>query len=301
MSNTLILKRSASPNAVPTDTQLTYGELAINYLDGNLFYKNYNDQVVTIASNKFVSVSGNITGGNLISSGLITTSSNIAGGNITISGVVSATGNITGNNVVAGNNLTAGNVISGGIVSSTGNIIGNNFLTFGQVSASGNVSGDYILGNASQMTGVVAFKTITVPSYPNLVANTSGVLNIEAGPNVFISTDSANGTLFIDAATVSGLWTTGGTMGLITEAPTEFYDFDTVTVAAGTFYDLGFIVSGGIVWPSQFKLPAAAVFDLPPGAPAGSMVFVTDAAGGSIPAFSDGINWRRVDDRNIIA
>ena len=199
MSNTLILKRSASPNAVPTDTQLTYGELAINYLDGNLFYKNYNDQVVTIASNKFVSVSGNITGGNLISSGLITTSSNIAGGNITISGVVSATGNITGNNVVAGNNLTAGNVISGGIVSSTGNIIGNNFLTFGQVSASGNVSGDYILGNASQMTGVVAFKTIAVPSYPNLVANTSGVLNIEAGPNVFISTDSANGTLFIDA------------------------------------------------------------------------------------------------------
>jgi len=33
----------------------------------------------------------------------------------------------------------------------------------------------------------------------------------------------------------------------------------------------------------------------------GSMIFVTDEVGGSIPAFSDGTNWRRVTDRAIVS
>lgn len=33
----------------------------------------------------------------------------------------------------------------------------------------------------------------------------------------------------------------------------------------------------------------------------GAMVMVTDEVGGYVPAFSDGTNWRRVTDRNIIA
>ena len=33
----------------------------------------------------------------------------------------------------------------------------------------------------------------------------------------------------------------------------------------------------------------------------GRMVYVSDEAGGSIPAFSDGTNWRRVTDRAIIS
>jgi hypothetical protein len=34
---------------------------------------------------------------------------------------------------------------------------------------------------------------------------------------------------------------------------------------------------------------------------AGRMIMVTDEVGGYIPAFSDGTNWRRVTDRNIIS
>ena len=37
------------------------------------------------------------------------------------------------------------------------------------------------------------------------------------------------------------------------------------------------------------------------GAPEGSQVFVTNEVGGSIPAFWDGTNWRRVTDRAIIS
>ena len=34
---------------------------------------------------------------------------------------------------------------------------------------------------------------------------------------------------------------------------------------------------------------------------AGAMVYCTDESGGSIPAFYDGTNWRRVSDRAIVS
>lgn len=34
---------------------------------------------------------------------------------------------------------------------------------------------------------------------------------------------------------------------------------------------------------------------------AGGMIFVTNETGGAVPAFSDGINWRRVTDRVIVS
>jgi hypothetical protein len=35
--------------------------------------------------------------------------------------------------------------------------------------------------------------------------------------------------------------------------------------------------------------------------PLGKIIFVTDESGGSVPAFNDGTNWRRVTDRNIVS
>jgi hypothetical protein len=32
-----------------------------------------------------------------------------------------------------------------------------------------------------------------------------------------------------------------------------------------------------------------------------AMIFVTNEAGGAVPAFSDGVNWRRVTDRAVIS
>lgn len=49
------------------------------------------------------------------------------------------------------------------------------------------------------------------------------------------------------------------------------------------------------------KLPTFAVSTLPKATPAGQMVFVADEAGGAVPAFSDGTNWRRVTDRAIVS
>ncbi len=32
-----------------------------------------------------------------------------------------------------------------------------------------------------------------------------------------------------------------------------------------------------------------------------ALIFVSDEAGGGVPAFSDGTNWRRVTDRNVVS
>jgi hypothetical protein len=42
------------------------------------------------------------------------------------------------------------------------------------------------------------------------------------------------------------------------------------------------------------SLPSAANYT-------GSTIYVTDETGGSIPAFSDGTNWRRVSDLQVVS
>ena len=79
MTNTVLIKRSSTANAVPQAGNLQAGELAINYNDGNLFYKNASNVVTVIASNQFTSVSGNVTGGNIVTGGIVTATGNITG------------------------------------------------------------------------------------------------------------------------------------------------------------------------------------------------------------------------------
>ena len=49
MSNTILIKRSGTAAAVPSSGSISLGELAINYADGNLFYKNGTGDVKVIA------------------------------------------------------------------------------------------------------------------------------------------------------------------------------------------------------------------------------------------------------------
>jgi len=117
-----------------------------------------------------MSATGNATGGNLVTAGLATVTGNVQGGNIRTAGLVSATGNITGGNVLFGSgivsgtgNITGGNVLFGsGIVSGTGNITGGNVLFgSGRVSGVGNVSAGFFLGNGSQLTGLSSAVSVT--------------------------------------------------------------------------------------------------------------------------------------------
>lgn len=51
----------------------------------------------------------------------------------------------------------------------------------------------------------------------------------------------------------------------------------------------------------QVQLPSYVVATLPTAANAGGLVFVSDETGGAVPAFSDGTDWRRCTDRQIVS
>jgi len=97
-----------------------------------------------INSTSNITTTANISGGNLLTGGLIsatstiTSAANITGGNLLTSGLISVTGNITG-----AANITGGNMLTAGIISATGNITGGNVLT-GGLSISGNVIGNIL-------------------------------------------------------------------------------------------------------------------------------------------------------------
>lgn len=243
MTNTVLLKRSGVANSVPAAGNIALGELAINYADGNLFFKDGNSQVQLLTSSRFVSVVGNVTGGNVVS--------------------------------------------------------------LGSVSAIGNVSGNYILGNGSLLTGLTAsnsFASIDVVGSGVVVANSAGAtVNFVAGTGISIAADPGTDTVtFSGASTV--VWEVGGSLGYVWDAPATFYDFGLVTeVPATTFYDLGTVYISGVIYPNQLVLPSYTVAGLPSAATAAQFVYVTNEAGGPVPAFSDGTNWRRVTDRAIVS
>jgi hypothetical protein len=96
-----------------------------------------------------VNVTGNITGGNLLTPGVVTATGNVTGGNINTGGQVVAVGNVTGTGIVMSGNITGGNLLTGGRIVATGNIDANNVnavndLTAEHIYTTGNA---YIGGN----------------------------------------------------------------------------------------------------------------------------------------------------------
>jgi hypothetical protein len=194
-----------------------------------------------------MSLSGNITGGNVLSGGQISTSGNISGGNIigTIVGTIattsaSLTGNLTANNVLATTIVNAASH-TGSLVSVTGNVTAAT-----NISAIGNVIGSYILGNGASLTG------LTVTSSANSIANgtssisipvangagivtTGGVSNIA----VFLST----GVSITGTVTATGNVNTGSgvsAVGNVTAAGI------TTTGSGGTISGTGAVIGGTI-------------------------------------------------------
>jgi len=140
-----------------------------------------------------ITITGNVTGGNVVTSGLITATGNIGGGNINTAGLVTAIGNIRGGNLVTSgllsvtSNANIGNIGTAGVVTATGNIGGGNINTAGVVSATGNISG----GNLILTTGNIIY----TPRYGSFYSNatqTNPVANT-AMAMTFNNTNSANG------------------------------------------------------------------------------------------------------------
>jgi hypothetical protein len=231
MPNNIILKKSSTNDKVPLPGDLQYGELALNFADGNLFYKNSANAITTIASNKTVSVTGNVTGGNIVTSGIVSATSSLnTAGNInftnaeasdaakiyanvsgaTTSLVLEVADDLATDRIVLRHRYfaTANTVdmlsaqLSGNTeanVTVTGNLIATN-----QVIASGNITG----GNLNITGNIVDTGALTI------ITGASGNVSLAPnGTNVLVATTTGaniTGTLNATGNIIGGNITTAG-------------------------------------------------------------------------------------------
>lgn len=148
-----------------------------------------------------LTIQGNVSGGNINSSGGLEVSGNANLGNISTSGI-SASGNVS-----------SGNVISLGIISATGNLVGGNVVTNGFLSVIGNAT----VGNitTTRIDGTIVSVSGNI-SGANLVA--SGILSIQGSATVGNLISESNATIagFLSATgnVAGGNITTNGVLSV---------------------------------------------------------------------------------------
>jgi len=235
-------------NIVATISNVPGPSGAVLYNDGTgnvaatsgLLFDNSGPNVLTVqgsySATGGITATGNITGGNLSATnivGLLTTAAqtnitsvgtlssltvaaNVAGGNLTTGGQVSATGNIrTANYLFVGQDINvAGDVTATSYTGTSASLSGN--ITGGNLSAVGNISGNYILGNGSQLTGLIT-NTIQNGNSNVLVGSSAGnvSINVRGISPLAIFTPLGQTTTGIISATgtvTAGNIATGGTI-----------------------------------------------------------------------------------------
>ena len=279
---------------------------------------------VGAATGTSLSVTGNVTGGNVntggvvsatgnvdsgnVNTGIVSASGNVTGANLVTGGVVTATGNVTGGNLATGGlitvtgNVTGGNIITAGLISATGNVTGGNIITAGLISATGNVIGGNILGNGAGLSGINVFSNIAVTGGNACLADSiADTLTLTAGSGIVLIADAATDTITIaTAGSGQSVFDTGGDLGLITQVAVATEDLGLITAAVTESYDLGSIVTSGIIVADSLIVPTYTVSTLPSADPQAQIIFVSNETGGAVLAFSDGTNWRRCTDRAIV-
>lgn len=239
MTNKVLLKRSGTANSAPSAGNLLYGELALNYNDGSLYYLNSSNVVTVIASNQTISLSGNVTAGNFIGNGAqLTGISSIANGNSNVK-IATANGNVT---------IAAGGFANSATFDNLGNItaghwlVGNGLRIFGDqvdenysVIITGNIQanlmtmselfvtdahiqgtlGNYFGGNlsvVSNIQGTNFFGTGNITTSGGVISaqgNITSSSNVVASGNI-ISSGNITGTYFIgNGSQLTGLTSSG--------------------------------------------------------------------------------------------
>lgn len=100
---------------------------------------------------------------------------------------------------------------------------------------------------------------------------------------------------------------TGIVRGVLFEPIT---DYGSITTTANMTIDYGLVTqtpdscAGDYEFITEISGPTSdsfAVASLPSAAQPGQMIYVSDETGGSVMAFSDGTNWRRITDRAVVS
>jgi hypothetical protein len=142
-----------------------------------------------------VAVIGNITAGNILTSG--------SGGDITLTG-----GNITGANVITANavsvtgNITSGNIAIGGLITATGNVTGGNLLSNGDIQAVTANLANLRMANTTITTDSTIGNIVLEPTSTGVVyINTTTGLIIPVGNTLQRPSPATQGTVRFNTTT----------------------------------------------------------------------------------------------------
>lgn len=162
-------------------------------------------------------------------------------------------------------------------------------------------------GSTTTITGDLALSgSITGADTDNLSEGTTNVYFTTARANSAIDA-KLTGDLTFGNVTAQSV-ETGVVEGVVFQPIT---DYGSITSTANITIDYGAVNEAGTVpaigdfeYISDIFGPTGDSFvvaSLPSAAQPGQMIYVSDETGGSVMAFSDGSNWRRITDRTIVS
>jgi hypothetical protein len=225
-----------------------------------------------------LTATGNVTGGNLITSALVsaatvTATGNITGGNLITSALVSAA------TVTASGTITYG-TLNDGTTDLTATVAELNYVD--GVTSSIQTQLDAKAGNA--------FKTLSVSGQSDIVADSAtDTLTFSAGSGITITTNASTDTMTITAASASFPFAQEGDFASVTDSATTTEDLGDLDSTNATTYDLGTIISAeGLIYPGQLILPQYDTASLPTPTVEAQLAYDTDT---NSVKFTNGTEW----------
>ncbi len=191
-----------------------------NITAGGLFIGNGSQLTGVISSAPAALITGTTLSSNVVNSSLtsvgtlgsLTVTANVTGGNILSGGVVSSTGNVLGTNLLAGGivqatgNVTGGNLTTAGKISSTGNIdSGGTVTALAFVGNGAGLTGFTVSSNALLLTGTTLSSNVTISSLRDLGnLNSLTVSNALGGSGAVTANSVSAGTVISATGNVTG-------------------------------------------------------------------------------------------------
>ena len=181
-----------------------------NALIAGTVYTNAQPNITSVGTLTSLSVTGNITSGNLLTGGLIsatstiTSAANISGANLLTGGLISATSTIT-----SAANISGANLLTGGQITATGNIsTAGYFLGIFAGSISGNVTApgantQVVYNNSGNLAGSTGFTFNQASNALVVTGNVTGANITTAG--LITATGNITGGNVITAGQVSAV------------------------------------------------------------------------------------------------
>ena len=232
MSNKIILKKSAVASKVPTISDLDYGELALNYADGKLYYKNSNNAI-----DEFISSSASVAGVSSVggATGAISAQQLLdfikqvdgTGSGLdadTLDGINSSSfATLTGTQTLTNKTIAAGSNTISGLTNS--NLSGSAGITNANLANSSITVGTTAIALGSSSTTLAGLTSVTSTSFVGaLTGNASTATTLVTARTISLTGDVTytSGT-FDGSANVTGTATLAsvGTAGTYTKVTTD--------------------------------------------------------------------------------